>query len=206
MLGFTMDSSSEINHRMADAFLRVSDELRGESERGAIILAFAWIDEELTRALKKFCLPSPHVSEKGDELFGVGRPIGDTATKIDLAFRLGLIRGQTHKSLHILRKLRNDFAHMSSRLTFETDSVRDRVRILFELQQDMTDAILASTRENPNIATLFHAHEGKPSPQVLLAVLGTKTLFHILAATIVSGLMYLTHDVSQVSHTATGQQ
>lgn len=201
-----MDSASEINHRMAEAFLRVSDELRGESERGAIILAFAWMEEELTRALKKFCLPSPHGSEKGDELFGVGRPIGDAATKIDLAFRLGLIHRHTHKSLHILRKLRNDFAHMSSRLTFETDSVRDRVSTLFELQKDMTDAILTSTRENPDIAALFHAQEGKTSPQALLSVLGTNALFHILAATIVSGLMYLTHDVSQVCHTAAGQQ
>lgn len=84
----------------------------------------------MTQMLKKFLLPSKHESEKADELLGVGRPIGDAATKIDLLLRLGLLAPATYKSLHWLRKLRNDFAHLSSNLTFETDHVRDRIVVI----------------------------------------------------------------------------
>lgn len=191
---------------MAETFRHVSAELRGESDRGAVILGFAWMDEELTRALKKFFLPSPHASEKGDELFGVGRPLGDAATKIDVAYRLGLIRESTHKSLHVIRRLRNDFAHLSSKLSFETDSIRDRVNTLFDLQSDMTDAILNSTQEIPEVGLLLLSHAGKPSSRALPAALGTKALFALLSGTIVSGLMLLTHDVAPVSHQATSTQ
>jgi hypothetical protein len=184
---------------MADEFLRVNEELRKESERGAVILAFAWMDDELTRVLKKFCAPSLHSSDKGDELFGTGRPIGDAATKIDLVFRLGLIQEHTHKSLHLVRKLRNDFAHLSSRLSFETNSVRDRIRTLFDLQSDMTDAILENTRDVPEIAIILGQHAGRPSPQALSRTFGARPLFHMIAGTMVAGLMLLTNDIPTVT-------
>ena len=199
-------TDSKLNHRMAEAFKHVSSELLGESDRGAVILAFAWMDEGLTRALKKFFLPSTHRSEKGDELFGVGRPLGDAATKIDVAYRLGLIRESTYKSLHIIRRLRNDFAHLSSKLSFETDNVRDRVNTLFDLQSDMTDAFLEITKEIPEVGQLLQGHAGKPSARVLPAALGSKALFALLSGTIVSGLMLLTNEVAPVSHQAASTQ
>lgn len=144
-------------HRMADTMLSVFEDLGRETERGAVVLGFAWIDEELTRALRKFCLPSPKApkgasavsAEKADELFGVGRPIADAAAKIDLAYRLGLLRPHAHRSLHVLRKMRNDFAHISSGMTFESDTMRSRVRALFEHQKEMMDSIVEELKEIP---------------------------------------------------------
>lgn len=199
-LGFTVPFDSVVSRRMADVFLQVSSELRAETDRGAIILAFAWIDEELTRSLKKFFRPSAHAAGKADELFGAGRPLGDAATKIDVAFRLGLLQEDTYKSLHLLRRLRNDFAHLAPHLTLETDSVRDRVRTLFELQKDMIDAILQTVREVPSAQELLKAHETKPSPQALIAAIGTKPVFAMLSGAIVSGLILMTSQVTPVTH------
>jgi hypothetical protein len=78
--------------KMAEAMQRVTRELQLESDRGCVVLAFAWMDECSTQNLLRFLLPSAHQSAKADELLGVGRPIGDAATKIDLSFRLGLLQ------------------------------------------------------------------------------------------------------------------
>ena len=190
-----MTANLTINQKMAEAFLRVNNELKDESDRGAVIVSCAWMDEELTRALKAFCVPSLRASDKDDELFGMRRPVGDAAAKIDLAFRLSLIREETYKSLHLVRKLRNDFAHLSSRLTFKTDSVRDRIRTLFELQSCMTDAILTCVSEHSEVADVLQLHAGKSSPAALEAVVGSRALFDLLAGTIVAGLMLLTDEI-----------
>jgi hypothetical protein len=153
------------------------------------------MDDELTKALKRLFIPSTQSAEKADELFGVGRPIGDAATKIDVAYRLSILPEATCRSLHIFRKLRNDFAHLSASISFETDSVRDRMRTLFELQQDMTDAIRDSTSHLPEVKELLEKHDGKPSFQALAEAFGQRHLFQFLAATTVGGLMMATHNM-----------
>lgn len=181
---------------MSEMFLRVTTELCNESERGAVILAFAWMDDELTNALKKFLIPT---AQNSDELLGVGRPIGDAATKIDLAFRLGIINDGMHKSLHLVRRLRNDFSHTSSKLTFQTDSVRDRVNNLFQLESGVTDAILSVVGSYPETRKFLLGHGGTQSQDILSSAFGTKFLFHILAGVMVTALARIAHDVVQIS-------
>ena len=117
---------------MVETMWKVATELHKESERGCVVLAFAWMDDQLTANLRKYLLPSVQQSEKADELLGVGSPIGDAATQIDLSLRLGILQPNTHKSLHMFRRLRNDFAHLASNISFENQSIHDRVVAIFE--------------------------------------------------------------------------
>jgi hypothetical protein len=190
-----MHHQAALGQQIATTFVKVMEELSAESQRGAAVLAFAWMDDELTRTLKRLFIPSTQSAEKADELFGVGRPIGDAATKIDVAYRLSILPEATCRSLHIFRKLRNDFAHLSTSITFETDSVRDRLRTLFELQKDMTDAIRDSINRLPEVKALLQEHDGKPSFQALAEALGPRRLFHFLAATTVGVLIMATHNM-----------
>ncbi len=73
---------------------QMTDELSKESDRGSMIVAVAWIDDDLTRLLKSYLLSSHRSREKEDELFGVQGYLGTFSAKIDQAYRLALIREQ----------------------------------------------------------------------------------------------------------------
>ena len=201
-----MNTPCQVNAAMADTFLKVSDQLLAETERGSVVLAFAWMDEELTRILRRHFLPTRAESEKADELFGVGRPVGDAATKIDVAFRLNLINAATRESLHLARRLRNDFAHLSTSLTFETDSVKDRVKNLFRLQEEVLGAIWSVTSTVPELRAMVQAHEGKEPVSALLDQFGAKRLFAMTAGTIVAGLVMITSEIVSVANLVTRHQ
>lgn len=111
-----------------NAFIRL---LERESDRGSVIVSCALLDDALEQRLKYRLAPSP---EKEDELFaGAYAPLNNFSAKIDFAYRVGVISLNTRKSLHLIRKLRNDFAHSSSEITFKTESVRHRIKELFRL-------------------------------------------------------------------------
>jgi DNA-binding MltR family transcriptional regulator len=184
---------------MADTFTRVVDELREESDRGCAVMAFAWIDEQVTANLRRFLLPSSHPAQKSDELLGAGKPLGDAATKIDLSLRLGLMREATYKTLTLFRRLRNDFAHLSTSLSFETPSVRDRVLAIFDCEQTMLNAVWESVIADPEAAAAATAQRGKSGPQILRDILGTKRLFCILAGAIVAGLVLSGEDIDPIA-------
>lgn len=183
------------NQKMANSFEQVTKELSLESDRGAVILAFAWMDEQLTSLITKFCFPS---IEKKDELFGTGKAIGDAATKINLAFRLGLINDKTHKSLHGFRKLRNDFAHLTTSLSFDDDSVRDRLKNIFELERMVLEALWESACTNEILQPHLKQHSGKSAISGLSDTMKPKALFCITAGIVVSGLALLCERTEQV--------
>jgi len=78
------------------------------SERSAVIVGAAQLDDSLERLLLKVLKPQSH---KNDRLFGVNGPLRDTYPKINLAYRLGIIDDDVEQALQLVRKIRNDFAH-----------------------------------------------------------------------------------------------
>ena len=175
--------------KMIETAQRVSDNLQRESDRGCVILAFAWMDEQLSSNLQRFLLPSSHQSSRSDELLGAGRPLGDAATKIDLSFRLGLLRENTKTSLHLFRRLRNDFAHLSSHLTFETPSVRDRVLAIFDSEELLLNAVW-NARTDASLQPPVTQGSEKAVHQ-MRQQWGTKGLFAFTAGILVSALVLI---------------
>jgi hypothetical protein len=98
-------------------------ELIGESDRAAALVACAELEIYLTHLLMfKFPIPA---KERDELFFGRNAPISDLATKIAIAYGLGLIYADERDDLNCIRRIRNAFAHAVISLTFENDLIAD---------------------------------------------------------------------------------
>lgn len=80
-----------------------------ETDRAAIILTASLFESALETLLKSYLVP---VSNSVDELFdGPTAPLSEFSSKIQIAYRLGLISQKFASNLHLIRKIRNEFAH-----------------------------------------------------------------------------------------------
>lgn len=117
----TVHEYGESNH-WCDFFER---EVRQESPRAMAILSAAVLDEAMTSLLKLALLPCPTST---DPLFDDSyAPIGSFSAKIEVAERMGIISPGVAQSLHLIRRIRNDFAHDIAGCSFENAVVCNRV-------------------------------------------------------------------------------
>ena len=101
------------------------EQFRTESDRACVILCAALLDQALETILKSRLAPT---STATDELLeGAYAPISTFSARIDISHRLGLISTKLCRDLHIVRKIRNDFAHNISGCSFEDSSVHHRI-------------------------------------------------------------------------------
>jgi len=99
--------------------------VESESDRAAVILSATFLDSALELLLKSFLVPC---ASSHDPLFdGVSAPFGDFAGRIEAAHRLGLIEPSFARSLHLIRKIRNDFAHNITGCNFSDSAVMSRL-------------------------------------------------------------------------------
>jgi DNA-binding MltR family transcriptional regulator len=97
--------------------------IRTESTRAKVVLAACYLDELLGQLLRFVLKP---VENGRDSLFeGAQAPLGTFSSKIDLAFRLGLIDEKVSKSLHFVRRIRNEFAHNLETCSFEASEIKN---------------------------------------------------------------------------------
>ena len=101
--------------------------LISESDRGCALMSAAFMDERLTKLIKAFLIDEDNLP-KG--MFKFNGPFGTFSAKIDTALSMGLIPKNVHRDLHLLRKIRNDFAHVSSPIGFDDEPIASRCREL----------------------------------------------------------------------------
>lgn len=111
----------------AEDFLEIIAEFKGESDRATVILAAAKVDAMLYLLISKTLLP---ITTSQDELLDGDSPLGTFSSRINIAFRLGLISPSFTKALNILRKIRNSFAHEVKGGSLKTGGHSDRIREL----------------------------------------------------------------------------
>jgi DNA-binding MltR family transcriptional regulator len=123
---FTLvDSMSDLTDRYWD---RLHKELDNETDRSIVIVACALLDEALKETIKARLLPA---AKKDWCVFtGGNSPISSFSARINLCYQLSLISDFMQRDLHIIRRLRNDFAHDPFELSFNSDSVKSRVEEL----------------------------------------------------------------------------
>lgn len=180
------------NIAMGNGFRDVATALKDESDRGTVVLAAAWLDESLTNIIKKLFKPSNQ-----EELLASGKALGDFGTKIMLAERLKLINPALVRSLNICRKLRNEFAHLSSELTFATPSVKDRVEILFSINEPVLSAMGEVLRDAG--LSIPELEGSEISAKVMHQAFGTKLLFQYTCGCINSGLAAIEFDTQEIA-------
>lgn len=129
------DNSNEIFLNFSKIATKFQISLRKESERGSAIVCATLLEESLYGMIKSKSVPS---SRKNDELLdGSYARLGTFSAKIDLAYRIGLISLNERSSFHIIRKIRNEFAHSSEEISFESNVIKDYISELFRLNIEM---------------------------------------------------------------------
>ncbi len=116
-----------IHHRTVEEFRTFAEEFKNESDRAAVILGTAQLDLLLFQLLDCTLLP---VTGGKDELLEGDSPLATFSSRINICYRLGLIEPEFVRALHLVRKIRNSFAHEVSSATLATGAHRDRVREL----------------------------------------------------------------------------
>lgn len=95
--------------------------LNKESERGAVLISAAMIDDLLGRTILAFLIDH---AETNRLLEGFNAPLGTLSARALAAVALGLLSEKEFRECERLRKIRNVFAH-DVHASFENQSVKD---------------------------------------------------------------------------------
>src|SRR5690554_2778555 len=129
--------------------------ISGESDRGAVIVAASILDESLGEILKSFLL---RPSTKKDEFIdGAYAPLGSFSAKIELSFRLGIIRKPIRQQLMLFKSIRNDVAHRLSVASLQDEKCRSRLAEILRATPEITDQIIETLTQTG----LDIRHEGR---------------------------------------------
>jgi len=182
------DKSTPESRRMAEQLRTFYDQMSDESDRGAVIVSVAILDDVLTELVKVKLVPS---LEKSDELFDSAfTPFSSFSAKIDLAYRIGLLRPSVRASLHLLRRVRNDFAHASGIRGFDHPSTQDRIRTLKKLNSRLLNAIIEVVNDanHPKFSKMENTND-------LVNVMGWRSTLQMIFAALACGISNEAHGV-----------
>lgn len=156
------------------------------------------MEEVLEDLLKARLISSP---EKKGTLFGAYAPLSTFAAKIDVAYGVGVIGLATLRSLHLIRKLRNDFAHSSLRITFESDDVQNKLRELFKLHKGPLEVLweVIKQKGRPEVDKIEKYMGSNQGIDKLVALLGWRGLFEILVSDVAAHLKAHCQDIETLA-------
>lgn len=97
-------------------------EIHKQTDRAAALIAMAYLEQKLLVAIKARLNENEKVE---NNLFKGSGPLGSLSAKVDLALLMGIIEGETHKILHTLREIRNEFAHVPEPRSFNSQRIND---------------------------------------------------------------------------------
>ncbi|KDA94768.1 DUF4145 domain-containing protein [Pantoea agglomerans] len=103
-------------------------EFAGSSERAAVIVGAAFMDEMLTGLLTGFMVPD--TPKKDKEIFSGNGPLSTFSSKINMCWKLGLISEGERTTLHAIRGIRNDFAHKLTGISLNDASVMQKIKAI----------------------------------------------------------------------------
>lgn len=93
------------------------EEIEKQTDRGAALMAGAFLEERLLQAIKATIYQNSRINGR---MFRADGPLGSFSALIDLGFMLGIYGVKRHQTMHAIRRIRNDFAHKTAPLDFQT--------------------------------------------------------------------------------------
>jgi DNA-binding MltR family transcriptional regulator len=118
-------NSIEAQKRM----MALIEEIEDQTDRGVAIVGAAWIEETMSAAIESFL----HSDSKAwGRLFVGNGPLSTFSAKIDLCSLLGIVSAPIKSDLHIIREIRNEFAHQivhrseHTKLSFASSHIEDK--------------------------------------------------------------------------------
>jgi DNA-binding MltR family transcriptional regulator len=106
-----------------EADLPIAEELQRQSDRGAAILAVAYLENRLDLALAARLVTDAHTKDSFRKVFKHTGPAGAFGIKAEIAFLLGLCDHAMKEDLVALSDIRNDFAHIARALDFGSPDI-----------------------------------------------------------------------------------
>jgi hypothetical protein len=116
-----------------------------ESDRAAVIVGAARLDDLLYQLLRAVLLPC---TGSHDELLEGDSPLSTFHARTHMAHRLGLLDDDFVRALHLVRRIRNAFAHEYRNASLAENPHKDRVRELVKPlhEYDAFDASIAGVK------------------------------------------------------------
>lgn len=136
-------------------------ELRHESDAGLAIISTSYIDSQLEHAWRR---NMPSLTGKSDELlFDNDGPLSTMSAKIRLAHALGWLTDTDAADLHLMRRIRNRFAHDPQKRTFDDSEIKAWVNSMVARERAPLEAMIPiAKRDHPSFSGEFAL-----SPRVL---------------------------------------
>lgn len=100
-----------------DRFKHAINELPKQRDRGAAIIATAILEEHLLLAIQSRIERHEHTEKK---MFTNDGPLSSFSTRIDFGVLIGLYDEFVQRRLHLIRKIRNNFAHNMEPTSFKS--------------------------------------------------------------------------------------
>jgi hypothetical protein len=121
--------------------------IKDESDRAAVIVLAAMLEDKLEVALRKRI--AANVGEAAtDKLFAYNGPMGTFSARIEIARAFGVIERETCNQLHTLRAMRNACAHSQKPISFAVKELGDALN-LFVTGNDSFHSDLTKRRDAP---------------------------------------------------------
>ena len=111
------------------------DLYRTESDRGAAVLAGSYVENVIGELL----VHTMTDKSLADELFGTDGPLSTFSQRIRIAQAFGAVSVSTAAALHLIRKIRNHFAHHPQNASFDDSPVKDWIRALLPFLPPSTE-------------------------------------------------------------------
>lgn len=152
-----MSISTKMSEHEFDEFKNFAAEFSKETDRAAVILGTAKLDILLYQILQRFLLADANST---DELLDGDSPLSTFSGKIKISYRLGLIDKDIARSLNLVRRIRNSFAHELSGISLNGGGHRDRVKELiapFKTFPDFQEFLDSYFKDKPGPSGEFRA-------------------------------------------------
>lgn len=121
--------SEERDQKRLDLMFELMEEFKREGDRAAAVLAAAYLDH----LLGDLIAAAMKVGSGEVEKLLLGRdtdPLGTFSARVKAIYCLGLLSKDEFRDLSLIGKIRNEFAHELTGLSFETQSIAHRCREL----------------------------------------------------------------------------
>ena len=106
---------------------RFIEDLQKETDRGAALVGATFIDNVLESMLRAYFVDDKEIV---DELLNSNDLIGNLSVKGKMAYCLGLIGKENYRDINVIRKIRNEFAHLDKPVSFNMPNIKELCKVL----------------------------------------------------------------------------
>lgn len=121
-----LEGKLEKSERFIEVF-NLKASLDKETDRGCALMIGAYLDNLLTEFLSSLFVDDKSANENFLRADG---PLGSFSSRIEMCYLLGQVSKIVYRELHMVRKIRNEFAHSANLIDFTEQNIHNRIRDL----------------------------------------------------------------------------